>query len=259
VGQIEGERALYLIAVAVFVAASALTLRSLATMSGGMPMPGHWTMSMMWMRMPGQTWPAAALVFALMWLAMMIAMMLPSAFPTLLLYRRALAFRGERRLGALVFLVGAGYFLVWLWFGAVAYAIGICIADLAMGSETVSRAIPLASGLALAAAGFYQLTPWKSACLRHCRNPLTIVARHLDGGGRGALRLGLHHGAFCAACCWALMVIQLMLGIMNLAAMVVVAVVIAAEKLWLRGELVARAIGLVAILAGIATVAQAMR
>lgn len=258
-GIVASERSLYLATSAVFLIACAVTFYSLQTMSGGMAMPSRWTMSMMWMVMPGQTWLEAALLFVAMWLAMMIAMMLPSAFPTLLLYRRTLAFRGEPRLGLFVFLVSAGYFLVWLLFGVIAYGLGIGIATLAMAFETVSRSIPLGCGAALAVAGVYQLTPWKSACLRHCRSPLTIVARHLPSGRRGALGLGLHHGAFCAACCWALMLIQLALGIMNLAAMVFVAAVIAAEKLWPRGELVARVTGIAAIAAGLATAVQAIR
>ena len=98
-------------------------------------------------------------------------------------------------------------------------------------------------------AGIYQLTPWKAACLKHCRDPLALVAHHLAGGRAGALRLGIHHGAFCAACCWALMLIQLVLGTMNLAVMVGVALVIAMEKLLSRGEWLAKATGIAAIAA----------
>jgi predicted metal-binding membrane protein len=252
------ERSVYLVATAVFAVATAFTLRSVASMSGGMLMPGNWTMSMMWMRMPEQTWLEAAIAFASMWLAMMIVMMLPSAFPTILLYRRALAFRDEPRLALHITLLGVGYFLVWLAFGVMAYAVGVGVAALAMASESASRAVPLACGAALVIAGLYQLTPWKSACLRHCRNPLAIVAEHLGTGRPGALALGLHHGALCAACCWGLMVIQLTLGIMNLGAMVLVAVVIAAEKLWFRGEAVARATGVAAIAGGVIVVASSL-
>ncbi len=108
-------------------------------------------------------------------------------------------------------------------------------------------------------AGIFQLTPWKTACLKHCRDPLLLVAHHLHGGWRGALRLGLHHGAFCAACCWALMLIQLALGVMNIAVMVLVAVIIALEKLLPRGELFARVTGLAAILGGVFLSATSLR
>jgi len=209
-------------------------------------------MSMMWTIMPGENWPSAALLFVGMWLAMMIAMMLPSCLPMLLLYRRAAAFRGELHLGSLTLLLGAGYFFVWLLFGVVAYATGAALAHAAMNSMAVSRAIPFAASGALVFAGVFQLSPWKSACLRHCRDPLSVVAHHLRRGWRGALGLGLHHGTYCVGCCWALMLIQLVLGVMNLAVMVIVGVVIALEKLISRGELVARISGSVAILCGFA-------
>ena len=247
-----GERTVYLTALVAFAVAAGMTLYLSRSMSGGMLMPGKWTMSMMWMVMPDQSWLGAALSFVGMWLAMMVAMMLPSSLPMLLLYRRAAAFRGESHLGSITLVLGAGYFLVWLLFGVVAYAAGVAMAHAAMSSVVVSRAIPLAASGALILAGIFQLTPWKSACLRHCRDPLSVVAHHLYGGWRGALVLGIRHGAFCTACCWALMLIQLVLGVMNLAVMVVVGVVIALEKLVPSGELVARVVGSVVILCGLA-------
>jgi predicted metal-binding membrane protein len=116
--------------------------------------------------------------------------------------------------------------------------------------DPVSRAVPASTGAALIACGIYQLTPWKSACLRHCRDPLSVVACHLRGGIPGAFRLGVHHGAFCAACCWGLMLAQLVLGVMNLAVMALVAAVIALEKLAPRSEWIVRIIGAAAIVAG---------
>jgi predicted metal-binding membrane protein len=244
------ERATYVAVLAVFVVAAALTIFFTQSMSGGMRMPGNWTMSMMWMGMPGQTWITAALAFVGMWLAMMVAMMLPSALPMLLLYRRVAAFRGESRLSVLMLAVGSGYFLVWTLFGVLAYAGGKSISGAVMTWSVLSRIVPLAAGVALVLAGIYQLTPWKSACLKHCRDPLLLVADHLHGGWRGALRLGIHHGMFCAACCWGLMLIQLVLGTMNLAVMALVAVIIALEKVLPRGEVVARVVGYAAVLSG---------
>ena len=110
----------------------------------------------------------------------------------------------------------------------------------------------MAAAAALIVAGIYQLTPWKSACLKHCRKPLLLVAHHLHGGGPGALRLGIHHGAFCAACCWGLMLIQLVLRVMNLAVMAAVALVIALEKVLAKGALVARITGYASVLGGVA-------
>jgi predicted metal-binding membrane protein len=235
----------------VFAVAAGTTLYLTHSMSGGMSMPGNWTMSMMWMIMPNQSWLGAALSFVGMWLAMMIAMMLPSSLPMLLLYRRAALFRGETRVGWRTFVAGVGYFFVWVQFGVVAYLLGEVVAHASMASVAVCRVVPLGASAALVLAGIFQISPWKSACLRHCRDPLSVVAHHLQGGWRGALGLGIHHGAFCAACCWALMLIQLVLGVMNLAVMVTVGVVIALEKLISRGELVARISGVMSILGGI--------
>jgi predicted metal-binding membrane protein len=220
-------------------------------------MPGNWIMSMMWMPMGKEL--ASGAIFTGMWLAMMVAMMLPSTMPMLLLYRRAAAFRGERHLGQAMFLAGSGYFFVWTLFGVVAYLIGVIVTRGAMHSDVFSRALPFVGGVALCIAGIYQLTPWKSACLKHCRDPMAVVAHHLDGGRLGALRFGVHHGAFCAACCWALMVIQLVLGVMNLTVMVVVAVGIALEKLLPKGEWLARTIGVAAIVAGVIIAALSVR
>src|SRR5262249_38720011 len=106
-----------------FVVSAAVTVAWCASMSavGGMPMPGGWTMSMAWMRMPGQTWPGAAAAFLAMWVVMMVAMMMPSLVPMLDRYRRAVGRAGEGRFGRLTTLAGAGYFLVWTVFGAAVF------------------------------------------------------------------------------------------------------------------------------------------
>ncbi|HZY03037.1 MAG TPA: DUF2182 domain-containing protein, partial [Anaeromyxobacteraceae bacterium] len=110
-----------------FAASAAGTVAWCASMSamGEMPMPGGWTMSMAWMRMPGQTWPGAAASFLGMWAVMMVAMMLPSLIPMLWRYRQAVGGAGATRLGRLTALVGAAYFLVWTAFGLAAYPLGV--------------------------------------------------------------------------------------------------------------------------------------
>lgn len=250
------ERRLYFTALVIFLMAAALTLSSARLMSGGMSMPGGWTMGMTWMRMPGQGRLSAAGMFAAMWLTMMVAMMLPSALPMLLLYRRLAIFRSETSPDALVWLMAATYFGVWTAFGVVAYIAGSTLAEAAMRSEWISRAIPTTAGAGLITAGIYQLTPWKAACLKHCRNPLALVWHHAERRGwRGAGALGAHHGLFCIGCCWALMVMQLVLGVMNLGVMMAVATVIALEKLTPRGAALARAAGVAAIAGGVWLVA----
>ncbi len=257
----QGRRAelrLQAISLLIFLAAAGATLYFLRSMAGGMEMPGNWTMSMMWMLMPGQSWVGAAAMFVAMWLAMMVAMMLPSALPMLLLYRRAVSFRGEPKPSLLTWIMGAGYFGVWTLFGVVAYGLGMAINQGAMIWPTLSRSLPAASGGALILAGVFQLTPWKSACLKHCRDPLLLVAQHLRGGWKGALGLGLHHGLFCSGCCWSIMLIQLVLGVMNLPLMIALAVLIALEKLLPKGDLIARVAGVAAILGGIWILARAL-
>jgi predicted metal-binding membrane protein len=235
----------------VFGLAGTATLLFVHNMSGGMAMPGGWIMSMMWMPMRGQSGIEAAALFVLMWLAMMVAMMLPSALPVLLVYRRVLIFRDEQRTGLRIFLACAGYFAAWTAVGVVAYVGGNAIARLTTASTWASRCVPLATGAALILGGAWQFTPWKFACLKHCRDPIHLLARYLGRQTQGAFGFGLHHGAYCAGCCWGLMLMMLALGVMNLAAMILIAAIIAAEKLLPRSELMARGVGATAILAGL--------
>lgn len=248
---------LQIIVTMIFLASAIATVAFVIAMPGGMAMPGGWEMSMMWMLMPNQTWLSAAALFVAMWAAMMVTMMLPSTLPLLELFQRTLRFRGGARVGQLTAWLGVGYLSAWLAFGGLAYATGVAIGNIAMASAPISRLVPVAAGAALLLAGVYQFTPWKRACLTRCRNPVSILSRHLSTSRRGALRLGLIHGGFCVGCCWGLMLMQLVLGIMSLVAMVLVASVIAAEKLLPHGETIAKITGAVAIVAGIATMAMA--
>ena len=241
------------IAALVTIAAWVYTLHSARSMSSPMPMPGGWSMSMAWMSMGHQSAFAHAAMFLVMWAVMMIAMMLPSVLPAVLLHRGLLAARaarGDDAAGSQMLLL-AGYFSVWVAFGAVAYAIGMTIATAAMRSIEISVLVPAATGLALAAAGIYQLTGWKQICLRHCRSPLEFFARHQIRGSADSWKFGLHHGAYCAACCWGLMVIQLVLGVMSVPLMALVALIILLEKQWRHGETLARLVGAATTAAGI--------
>lgn len=246
----------YAVAAVSFVAAALPTVYFSFTMRGAMAMPGGWSMSMVWMPMGG--WSVASLMFALMWLSMMVAMMLPSTLPVVLLFRRVMIFRGQARTGWLSAVLSAGYFLAWTGFGLGVYAAGVVLTQLAMRSESTSRAVPTLAGVALVAAGIFQLTPWKQTCLRHCRDPLLLVAGYSEPGWRNALRLGLHHGAYCVACCWALMLVQLVIGVMDLALMAAIALIIALEKLLSRGAWLARLAGLLILAAGLAQLARTL-
>jgi predicted metal-binding membrane protein len=250
------QRAFLAVAALLFAGSTATTVAWCAAMSaaGVMPMPGGWTMSMAWMRMPGQGWPGAAASFLGMWSAMMVAMMLPSLVPMLRRYREAVGREGEARLGRLTALVGTGYFLVWAVLGVAAFPLGVALAAIEMQQPALARAVPAATGVVVLAAGVLQLTAWKARRLACCREAPgrghTLAA---DAGT--AWRHGLCLGVQCAACCAGLTAILLVVGVMDLRAMAVVAAAITVERL--AGERVARAIGGVVIGAGLLLIARA--
>jgi predicted metal-binding membrane protein len=228
------------VCVLAFVAGVSATAYFCRPMCCDMEMPGGWTMSMMWMRMHGQTWFAWAISFLFMWLAMMVAMMMPSALPM---------FLKTRRQWASLCYMASGYFTIWLAAGVGIYVLGVAFATVAMRSELFSRALPLLSGASLIAAGAIQFTRWKMTHLLRCRSPFgcAISCPQYET----SFRLGCKQGAACCVCCTAPMTIQLTLGIMNPLVMIVVAIVIAAEKLLPRPEITARLIGTAAIFAGV--------
>ena len=240
-----------------FAASAALTIVWCASMSSmGMPMPGGWTMSMAWMRMPGQTWPGAAASFLVMWVVMMVAMMLPALVPMLLRYRQAVRTTRETRLGWLTTVVGVGYFLVWTVFGMAAFPLGIALADIEMQQPALARAVPIAVGVVVVIAGALQFSAWKArhlACCWEAPGP----GQTLPAEARTALRHGLRLGLHCSCCSGALMAILLVIGVMDLRAMAVVAAAVTLERLAPGGTRVARAIGATVVAAGLFLIAQA--
>jgi len=241
-----------------FAASAALTTRWCASMSRmeEMPMPGGWTMSMAWMRMPGQTWPGAASSFLAMWIVMMGAMMLPSLVPMLWRYRQAIARTGETRLGRLTALVGAGYFFVWTGFGMAAFALGVALAAIEMQQPALARAVPIAVGVVVLIAGALQFTPWKAHHLAYCREA-RWCGRTLPADAGTAWRRGLRLGLHCSSCCGGLTAILLVIGVMDLHAMAAVTAAVTAERLAPAGERVARAIGAIVVGAGLFLIARA--
>jgi predicted metal-binding membrane protein len=235
-----------------FAASAALTIAWCASMSamGEMPMPGGWTMSMAWMRMPGQTWLGAVASFLVMWVVMMVAMMLPSLVPMLWRYRQAVSRTGQTRLGRLTALVGVGYFFVWTVFGIVAFLLGVALAEIEMQHPALARAAPIAVCAVLLISGALQFTAWKAHHLACCRET-PRADRALPGDAGNAWRSGLRLGLHCCYTCAGLTAIFLVLGIMDLRAMAVVTAAITIERLAPAGERVARAIGTVAVGAGL--------
>lgn len=191
-------------------------------------------------------WTAGyALLIFLMWWVMMVAMMTPSAAPMLLLFT-ALKRRGPEAAQAVPFslLFLGGYLLAWAGFSAVAAALQWATeaAGLTNGPMMTlgSRGV---AGLVLILAGLYQFSGWKAACLRHCRSPAQFLARHSRPGGWGALRTGAHHGVYCLGCCWALMALLFVGGIMNLYWIVGLALFVLVEKLAPDGRRFSRLAG----------------
>lgn len=174
---------------------------------------------------------SVALVFLATWIVMMFAMMFPTAAPMILTYAKVQAGRPARR-GTLVatWVFVGSYLLLWVFFGALAYA-------LATGADALARTVPLLSdnagrvgGLAIVLAGLYQLSPLKRSCLARCRSPMDFVLGSWRDGLAGAFRMGVEHGAYCLGCCWLLFVILFPLGMMNLGAMALITLLIFAEK-----------------------------
>jgi len=236
------------VCVLAFVASVAATVYFCHSVCCDMKMPGGWTMSMMWMPMPGQTWFGSASTFLLMWLAMMVAMMLPSALPMFLNTRRLLAENGTTNSRASMSMMASGYFAIWMAAGAGVYALGIAFAATVTRWESFSRVVPVLSGVALIAAGAFQFARWKMTGLLRCRSP---IGCHTSCPVREtSFFLGCKQGAACCVCCTPPMMILLALGMMNPFVMVGITIVIAAEKLLPRAEFVARFVGVTVIVAG---------
>jgi predicted metal-binding membrane protein len=179
--------------------------------------------------------------FVTVWTLMMAAMMLPSVAPMVSIYARTLRNSRAARLSALV----GGYLLVWAAAGLPAYGLAWLTSWLDGHHPTAAHV--LAVGI-FAGCGAYQFTSVKDRCLDHCRSPFGLLLHYGSFRGRTRdLRAGAHHGAYCLGCCWALMVILIAVGVMNLLAMVALAALILAEKAWPRGEVIARITGVAAI------------
>jgi predicted metal-binding membrane protein len=200
-------------------------------MSPLMVMPVHWSLSY-------------AAVVLIMWWVMMAAMMLPSAAPLILLF--AAVQRKQREAnnpfvptGLLV----AGYLAVWAGFSVVATGLQWTLDQGALLTMSLSVASRVLGATVLIAAGLYQFTPVKGACLRHCRSPFTFVTTHWRPGPGGAFRMGLAHGVFCLGCCWVLMSLLFVGGVMNLVWIGGLALYVLLEKLMPRGHWVRYASG----------------
>jgi predicted metal-binding membrane protein len=240
-----------------FAASAAVTITWCASTPAmdGMPTSGESAMSMVWMRMPGQTWSGTAASFVGMWIVMMMAMMLPSLVPMLWRYRTTLAFAGETRLGRFTVLAGAGYFLAWSLFGVGAFVLGTALTTAAMQWPAFARAAPFGAGTVVLSAGALQFSAWKARHLVCCRPSAGCACAPEDvaAAWQYGMRLGMH----CGCCCAGLTAVLLVVGIMDLCAMAWVTVAITAERLAPAGERVARATGFALVGIGVLLLARA--
>lgn len=219
------DRALTLAGAAAIAAAAWAYVAGLAAQMNGMSgMSGMMDM---------KPWGAAeAWVAFVMWAAMMVAMMVPSATPVILLYARA--YRHQEPETRAVAPTGAfllGYIVVWIAFSAVMTTLQWALEQTMLLSSMMTATSPVFGAVVLIAAGVYQWLPTKNTCLRHCRSPVEFLSTHWRSGGSGAFRMGLEHGIYCLGCCWMLMLLLFVGGVMNLVWVGAIAVFVLLEKI----------------------------
>jgi predicted metal-binding membrane protein len=223
----------------------------------GMDMPG---MDMPGMKMEGphsasdaETSDSVIATFAFlaaMWMVMMVGMMLPSAASTILLFA---ALERKRQLAGPLgrtALFVSGYFLTWFAFSVVAAGAQTALQNAGLMSMDMSVTNSIAGGVVFILAGLYEFSPLKNRCLSHCRSPLEWIAHHQRQGPLGALQMGMSHGLYCVGCCWMLMLLLFIGGVMNLLWVAAIAGVVLVEKLLPGGPIAARIAGGVLLASG---------
>jgi predicted metal-binding membrane protein len=196
--------------------------------------------------------PTDFLLTFFMWSVMMVGMMVPSAAPMILLY--ALIARKQRDKGVVMVPVGLftlGYIAVWSAFSLTATTLQWGLEQAALLSPMMVATSPLLGGGLLVAAGVYQMTPFKNACLHRCRSPLAFLTTGWRKGPGGAIVMGLEHGAFCLGCCWVIMLLLFVGGVMNLLWVAIIAIFVLVEKVLPQGRIAGRAAGAALVLAGL--------
>lgn len=227
----------------IFITALAwLYLFSLSSQKMTMPMAASWS-------------PKDYYFTFAMWSVMMIGMMSPSAAPVLLLFSGMQKSRSGRAFDGTVLLFGLGYLMVWLGFSALAALAQLVLHNAAMLSPRMATTSSILGGAVLLLAGVYQLTPAKGACLRQCQTPLGFLMTNWRDGSKGALLMGVKHGKYCLGCCWALMLVLFVVGVMNLVWVAALSVFILLERFGRSGFYFARAGGIAMIAAGIFVIA----
>jgi predicted metal-binding membrane protein len=239
-----------LVAVVVLSWLYLLHLKAAMDMSG-MDMPGM-------VMLDTQEWGAITLLLLfVMWAVMMVAMMVPSATPMIFAFlslnqSRSATNRPLVPVG--IFLLG--YLVVWTAYSAVATLAEWGLHQATLLSTTMAATSPALNGGLLIAAGVFQLTPLKRACLKGCRSPLSFLMSEWRDGAAGAFVMGLRHGAYCLGCCWILMALLFVAGVMNLVWVAVIALLVMAEKVLPKGEVLGYITGIALVAAGVARIAM---
>jgi predicted metal-binding membrane protein len=249
---------------AVLVGFAWLYLIHSKTSMGGMA--GMTDMDMSEMNMPGmvmpgnEAWgPTAILLLFAMWTVMMIAMMVPSAAPMVLAllamnHRRQTT--DQRLMPIGIFLLG--YLAIWTAYSAFATFAQWSLHRAALLSSVMTTTSPKLNGALLIAAGVFQWTPLKRTCLNGCRSPLSFLMSKWREGSRGALIMGLRHGTYCVGCCWVLMALLFVAGVMNLLWVAAIALFVMTEKLFPKGELLGHLAGVALVISGVALIAHTL-
>lgn len=210
-------------------------------------------MSGMEMVVPPMAWSAGDFAMMLgMWVAMMIGMMVPTAVRSVLIFSRLAAnATAAGHAFASGYWFALGYVIAWSMFSVAATLLQWALDRLSLLSPMMTSSSAVLTGLILMGAGLWQLSPWKAACLRHCRSPVEFLAAHYSDGAGGAVRMGMSHGFYCLGCCWVLMGLLFVGGVMNVACIAAITAFVLAEKLLPGGPGMGRLSGLGLIASGL--------
>ena len=198
-----------------------------------------------------------ASLFLVMWVVMMIAMMFPAVVPMVLIFSKVHDERKSRNEGSIpTWVFVSGYLIVWVFFGVLAYFGDLLVDYSAMSFPKLKAYSTVIGGVVLIAAGLYQLTPLKNACLTHCRSPLHFIMHKWREGYLGAFLMGIDHGVYCLGCCWGLMLVLFVVGVMNLSWMGILTLVILVEKISKHGVMISKVVGGLLLILGLVIAIQ---
>jgi predicted metal-binding membrane protein len=230
------------------------------TSSMAAPGQGHGGMMMPGMPMDSASTPQASttiafevMLFLAMWITMMIAMMFPSVYPMVLLFARVSKGQASQsdKTQVPTWIFVAGYLVIWTLIGGLLYLASLLVWWVGGQVSWMREWAVIGSAIVLIGAGLYQFSSWKGICLTHCRSPLSFILHQWRAGALGAFRMGIDHGAYCVGCCWGLMLVMFVMGLMSFVWMGILTVGIFLEKITRYGSTLSKVIGGILILLGL--------